>query len=128
MGIVLSGGIGLLFLLSSAGMIGLAQACIIIALLCILLIVGAIALSVAYGQNGSRLFRRMQDADTLAADDDEHWKLGVFYVNRDDASLIVSKRFGIGWTVNFARPAVWAFIGGLTLLTMVFVVATLVLA
>ncbi len=123
MGIILSGGIGLLFLLSSAGIIGLAQAGILIVLLCVPLIVGVVALAVAYGQNGSRVFRQMQDADMLAADDDGRWKLGVFYVNRNDASLIVPKCFGIGWTVNLARPAAWGLIGGLALLTVVLIIA-----
>lgn len=40
-----------------------------------------------------------------AVDDDEHWKGGLFYVNRDDPSLVVPRRFGLGWTVNLGRPA-----------------------
>jgi len=43
-------------------------------------------------------------------DDDAHWKGGVFYVNRDDPSLFVPKRFGIGWTVNFASPKALLFL------------------
>jgi uncharacterized membrane protein len=38
---------------------------------------------------------------------DEHWKLGVFYYNPDDPALLVEKRFGIGYTMNFARPLSW---------------------
>lgn len=38
-------------------------------------------------------------------DDDEHWKGGLFYVNRDDPALVVPRRFGLGWTLNFGRPA-----------------------
>ena len=30
--------------------------------------------------------------------------LGVFYVNRNDPSLFVEKRFGLGYTVNFGNP------------------------
>ncbi|MES1169082.1 MAG: DUF5808 domain-containing protein, partial [Leifsonia sp.] len=40
-----------------------------------------------------------------AVDDDEHWKAGLLYVNRDDPALIVPRRFGLGWTVNLGRPA-----------------------
>ena len=40
--------------------------------------------------------------------DDEHWKCGVFYVNRDDPSLFVPKRRGMGWTLNFGNPWSWA--------------------
>jgi uncharacterized membrane protein len=28
-------------------------------------------------------------------------------VNRSDPRLIVPKRWGIGWTFNFARPIAW---------------------
>ena len=34
-----------------------------------------------------------------------HYRCGVFYVNPDDPRLWVEKRFGIGWTLNYARPA-----------------------
>ena len=37
-------------------------------------------------------------------------KLGIFYCNPDDASLFLPERFGIGWTFNLARPAVWALL------------------
>jgi uncharacterized membrane protein len=38
---------------------------------------------------------------------DEGWK-GIFYSNRDDPALFVPKRFGIGYTLNFANPWSWA--------------------
>src|SRR5579875_3018699 len=38
---------------------------------------------------------------------DEHWKMGLFYYNPDDPALLVEKRFGIGYTMNFARPVAW---------------------
>lgn len=38
---------------------------------------------------------------------DEHWKLGLFYFNPDDSALLVEKRVGIGWTLNFARGLSW---------------------
>ncbi len=51
---------------------------------------------------------------TLAAsvDDDRFWKGGVLYYNAADSSLLVPKRFGVGWTVNFANPIAWLFIVG----------------
>ena len=122
-GVLVSGGIGILFLLSSAGLIGLGQAGVIIMVLCIPVVVGAIALSVVYGQAGSRMFKRMQDEETLLADEDEHWKLGVFYFNPCDASFIVPERFGVGWTMNFARPAAWAVMLGVPVLSIVFILA-----
>jgi len=44
--------------------------------------------------------------DTL----DRYWKLGVFYWNPDDEALLVEKRFGIGYTLNFGRPASWVIL------------------
>lgn len=46
---------------------------------------------------------------------DECWKLGVFYFNHDDPALFVEKRFGIGWTMNFANPRAWLVIGAILL-------------
>lgn len=43
----------------------------------------------------------------------DHWKLGVFYVNPDDPAIFVKKRFGIGYTVNFAHPKSWIVLGAL---------------
>ncbi|HEX4001430.1 MAG TPA: DUF5808 domain-containing protein [Candidatus Acidoferrales bacterium] len=48
----------------------------------------------------------------------DHWKLGVFYVNRDDSALFVPKRFGIGYTLNFGHVAAWVIMA-LTLLVPV---------
>lgn len=126
-GLLLSAGIGIGFMLSSAGVFGLGEMALVIVLLSLFIVVGAVALSVGYGQAGSRLFSRMEAAGgeaclTMPADDDEHWKLGVFYFNPGDSSLWVCERFGVGWTMNFARPAAWAFAVGFALVTVVFIV------
>lgn len=120
-GVLMSGGTGLLFLLSSAGLIELGQAGLVVTLLCIPIVVGSVALSVVYGQAGSRVFRRMRDNGELLADDDEHWKLGVLYFNREDVSIFLPKRFGIGWTMNLARPGAWAIALGFLVLTVAFI-------
>jgi uncharacterized membrane protein len=28
----------------------------------------------------------------------------MFYFNKNDPSIFVEKRFGVGWTINFAHP------------------------
>ena len=127
-GLILSGGIGILFLLASAGFVNLSQAGAIVVLLTIPVVIGSIALSVVYGQAGSRVFSRMQTSSEMTMDDDDHWKLGIFYVNRDDASLFLPERFGIGWTLNFARPAAWAIIIGMLLVTAAFIAVVTALA
>jgi uncharacterized membrane protein len=48
---------------------------------------------------------RAVDAAVDAPDDDRYWKAGIFYVNGDDPSLFVQRRFGVGWTVNLGHPA-----------------------
>jgi uncharacterized membrane protein len=46
-----------------------------------------------------------QGGDERSAE--RHWRAGVFYVNPEDPSLMVPKRYGLGYTLNFARPAAW---------------------
>lgn len=46
---------------------------------------------------------------------------GFFYCNKNDPSLLVPKKFGIGWTVNFANK--WSYIIiGITLLPILLVI------
>jgi uncharacterized membrane protein len=40
-------------------------------------------------------------------DDDRYWKGGLIYVNRDDPALLVPRRYGVGWTLNFGNPRSW---------------------
>jgi uncharacterized membrane protein len=51
---------------------------------------------------------------------DACWKLGVFYFNPDDAALFVEKRIGIGYTINFARPAAWVVLALTLVLPLAF--------
>ncbi len=44
------------------------------------------------------------DASLLPVDDDQYWKWGLFYYNPSDPAIWIEKRFGIGWTLNFANP------------------------
>jgi uncharacterized membrane protein len=39
--------------------------------------------------------------------DPDHYRCGLFYVNPDDDRLWVPKRIGMGWTLNYARPAAY---------------------
>lgn len=126
-GVVVSGALGIGFMLSSAGIVTLGQMGGAIVVLVLVTVAGAVALSVVYGQNGARLFRRMKGSDAMPRDDDEHWKLGVLYFNREDPSVFLPERFGIGWTVNFARPAAWALLGGLVAVVGIVVAAVLLL-
>ncbi len=125
-GLVLAATTDICFILSAAGVVSLEWMAALIVVLAMLIVVVCIAVSVVYGQAGSRLHARMQAASAdapLAFDDDEHWILGIIYFNRDDASLFLPERFGIGWTLNMARPAAWALLVGFVALTATFIFA-----
>lgn len=74
----------------------------------IIIILGALFLILTTGQGGSRLKTiNGKDGTKINRDDDKYWKLGVFYFNPEDPAIFVEKRFGSGWTNNFARPLSW---------------------
>lgn len=57
-----------------------------------------------YGQGGALLERGAIDgALTGGLADNRHWYGGVFYFDRDDPSLMVESRFGIGYTMNYGN-------------------------
>ncbi len=53
-------------------------------------------LRVSYGEN---IMSEVTDVD-----EDRYWKGGLIYMNHQDSSVFVEKRFGVGWTMNFANP------------------------
>lgn len=50
------------------------------------------------------------------------WRWGIFYVNPEDPRLLVEKRLGLGWTLNFGRPGSWAILALLLLPAVVITV------
>ena len=74
------------------------------------LVIGVTAL-VRLGQGGSR--RVGAEAAGPPVGDrtpDSAWKWGVFYMNPSDPALLVEKRFGIGYTLNFGHRAAWVIV------------------
>ena len=65
------------------------------------------------GQGGSRMpagdGARVASSAVPVGDrtPDRYWKLGIFYFNPDDSAVLVEKRFGLGYSLNFARPTAW---------------------
>ncbi|MEA0556262.1 DUF5808 domain-containing protein [Lysinibacillus irui] len=51
------------------------------------------------------------DSQVMDVDEDRYWKGGLIYINRQDPSVFVEKRFGVGWTMNLANPRGYIFIG-----------------
>lgn len=46
-----------------------------------------------------------EEAAISEAESDEHWIWGMFYYNKNDRHSMVETRYGIGTTMNMARPA-----------------------
>ena len=97
-------------------------------------VVGCAWLAYAYGQNGNRAVKLLSEreagatgSESLNFDDDHFWHLGVFYANADDPAVVVPKRFGIGWGLNWARPASWLIVLGFLVVSAVFCVAMVLL-
>lgn len=77
-----------------------------------LITLAGVAVFMWLGQGGSGISpARRQKADSARPvgdrTEDRFWKLGVFYFNRNDPAVMVEKRFGIGYTMNFAHPVAW---------------------
>ncbi|WP_141305662.1 DUF1648 domain-containing protein [Sinomonas atrocyanea] len=57
-----------------------------------------------------------EDTGLTHWDDDRYWRRGLFYVNREDRSLLVPRRFGLGWTLNFGNPRAAMLLAGVVAL------------
>lgn len=86
----------------------------------VLLIAPPLVVFAVTGQGGSRVKLPKEEAGKkeIVRADDDNWKWGMFYYNPDDPSLWVEKRFGIGYSVNFARPGAWVIIAILAIVIL----------
>ncbi|QYR21194.1 DUF1648 domain-containing protein [Paenibacillus sp. sptzw28] len=58
---------------------------------------------------------------------DRYWRAwGTIYYNPEDPALFVDKRYGIGWTLNMARPLSWVVFGSTLLVPVAIIVVTVV--
>ena len=87
----------------------------------VILLGGAIWLAIRTGQGGSKLGGPAETASDRM--DDRYWKLGVFYVNPQDPSFLVERRFGVGWTINLGNG--WSIVALCGLLAIVVLVPLL---
>ncbi len=108
--------------LAFAGVITSDQSLVALVVIIVGAIVPNLVVSLVYGQAGSRLLRRMTASGELDFDDDALWHLGLFYVNREDPSVVVPRRFGVGWAMNWGNPKSW----GLTALLIAAIAAFVV--
>ena len=59
-----------------------------------------------YGQGGAlREHGSVETRLTGTLADNDRWIWGLFYFDRDDSSMMVEKRFGLGYTLNYGKPA-----------------------
>jgi uncharacterized membrane protein len=76
--------------------------------LCVALIVGSLLMLFRMGQGGSRVAGPAAYEPPVGDHTpDAAWKWGLIYYNPDDPALIVEKRFGLGYTFNFANRWSW---------------------
>lgn len=71
----------------------------------IILITVIIFLIISYkiGQGGKNL-KFSKEKEEIYRDDDKNWILGNFYYNKNDPSIFVEKRIGVGWDINLGNP------------------------
>jgi uncharacterized membrane protein len=50
---------------------------------------------------------------------DECWKFGLLYYNPPDPAVMVEKRFGVGYTVNFGNRVLWWILGVAAVLILI---------
>jgi uncharacterized membrane protein len=88
---------------------------------------GILYIALRYGQGGARLERSATASpltDGLA--DNRSWPLGLFYLNRQDPSIIVEKRFGIGYMVNIGNwKGILVLIGAVVLPLLIALLAVM---
>jgi len=64
---------------------------------------GTMVFAFKVGRAGEEI--RSEPVEGLAdLDEDQYWKGGLFYFNKNDPSVFVEKRFGVGMTINLANP------------------------
>ena len=92
----------------------------------LIFVVVTTALLLRKGQGGTRTLSSVPELAATASKqpigdrtEDRYWKAGFLYVNSSDPALFVEKRFGIGYTLNFGRPASWGILAAVLLVPVV---------
>ncbi len=95
-----------------------------------LLLIFVVAISIRTGQLGSNvkiagtkepINTRTENSTSDNKNDDSLWKAGVAYWNKNDPRIMVPKRFGVGYTINFAHPA------GKVILALIIAIPTIII-
>lgn len=67
-----------------------------------------------------------KEKNFIKRDDDEYWKLGFIYYNKEDPSIMVEKRVGIGWTINAGNKVGMAIYIAILLLIVGSIITTII--
>lgn len=112
--------------LADAGIVSLTSAVAVLMAVTLAALAASIMVALRYGQAGSRLGADVEGSaapDSATSDDDAHWKAGVIYVNPGDPSVVVPRRFGVGWTLNLGNWRGWLALAVLVGVTVLFCAA-----
>jgi len=86
-------------------------------LVVVLPILTAVVMSVVVlARNNRARDQEEQDTGLIHRDDDKYWRGGLFYINREDPALLVPRRFGLGWGLNFGNPRTAILLAGVVAL------------
>ncbi|MDQ0029636.1 DUF1648 domain-containing protein [Arthrobacter bambusae] len=88
----------------------------------VLPILASVAVAVVVFARNNRARDEGEDDTGLAhREDDKYWRSGLFYVNREDRALMVPRRFGLGWTLNFGNPRATMLLAGIVALVVLLI-------
>lgn len=94
------------------GLVGDAVMLILPIVFLLVVLIGSIVFAVKVGTAGEQAGSEPSAKGIGDYDEDDYWKGGLFYFNKNDPSIFVEKRFGIGWTINFANPKGYLLVFG----------------
>jgi uncharacterized membrane protein len=80
-----------------------------------------------YGQGGALLETGSAEAPlTNGIADNARWIWGLFFFDRDDPSIMVESRFGIGYTLNYGNPTAILIVAGFFVLSFALVAVAVI--
>jgi uncharacterized membrane protein len=80
------------------------------------ILAGVVVAFVVLARNNRERDDGEPDTGLTHRDDDKYWRGGLLYINREDQALWVTRRFGLGWTLNLANPRAAMLLAGVVAL------------
>jgi len=93
----------------------------------VFLFVNLVRIMKGYGQGGALLEAGSAEAPlTNGIADNARWIWGLFFVDRDDPSIMVESRFGIGYTLNYGNPTAVLIVAGFLVLSLALIAVAVI--